>query len=523
MVKNEAPKEFNPLDMRNYTLEKLPVLPSGKIQQFLKDIGIFLALAFFLFWHFKLTGKIEIFEEQTAIAPGKIYTMLGIFGASVILWITEAIPNYLTSLILIISVVLFKILPEKKAYAYFGHRVMILNIASFILANMLVVSGAMERIVLKFIVLFGKKATYIFYFFLIFNLILGAFINATAAKAALLMPIFMVISAIYGARGGDNRNNFARNLVLQNLLGINVSCSAYMTGSAANLVAASMIVGMGVELYYMDWFVALAPLAFIVLVVGWFLGTKVYFRIPKEMQEPQIEGGIEYLKNEAKKFGPIKMKEIKSAIIFLFVLIMWATDKLHGISATAVALIGAAIALLPNISKIPKVGVITWNDTDIPWHLLLFSFGAYVLGGGLKATNAIGLIINNFFDSIGDNSFLTTKLVIFLITSGFFLFSSILTQSKTARTLIFFPIILEIARRFNYDILGFALPMAFLINQVYVLYFNSKPATICYLSNHYSNGESFKYGFTMLFLVWGLIVLWAQYYLPLLGYSSKLW
>jgi len=65
--------------------------------------------------------------------------------------------------------------------------------------------------------------------------------------------------------------------------------------------------------------------------------------------------------------------------------------------------------------------------------------------------------------------------------------------------------------------------MAFLINQVYVLYFNSKPATICYLSNQYSSYESFKYGFAMLMTSWIGIIVWAQYVMPFLGFDSKLW
>ncbi len=39
--------------------------------------------------------------------------MLAIFAASIILWMTEAIPNYLTSLLLIISLVLTGVLSKK--------------------------------------------------------------------------------------------------------------------------------------------------------------------------------------------------------------------------------------------------------------------------------------------------------------------------------------------------------------------------------------------------------------------------
>jgi hypothetical protein len=65
--------------------------------------------------------------------------------------------------------------------------------------------------------------------------------------------------------------------------------------------------------------------------------------------------------------------------------------------------------------------------------------------------------------------------------------------------------------------------MAFMINQVYVLYFNSKPANISYLTDHYSSGESFKFGMIQMVLIWILLILWAQFVMPLMGFNSRLW
>lgn len=515
-------KTFDPLDMSNYTLKNLPDMPKGKMMVILQKIGFPLGILIFFFYQQQWCGVIDVFEKQTLVAPDICYSMLGVFIASLVLWISEAIPNYLTSLLLIIAVVITGILPEKKAYAFFGHPVMILNIASFILASMLVATGVAKRIALKFIIKAGNYSTPIFWSFLVLNMVLGAFVNATAAKAALLMPIFMVISAIYGATGGSSRNNFGRNLVLQNLLGINVSCSAFLTGSAANLVAASMLIGAGANLYYSDWFIALAPLAVVQLAIGIFVGTKIIFPLKENEKTPSIEGGLNTLKVELDKMGKISVDEIKASVIFLVVLALWATDKYQPISATAAALAGAAFCLLPATAGLKKIGVIDWNKVDIPWHLLIFSFGAYVLGGGIKATNIIGLGVDSMFTDIGITAD-TPKVVVFAVLSFVFVTFSIFNQSKTARTLIFFPIIIGVAQKFGWDVLGFSLPMAFLINQVYVLYFNSKPATICYLSNQYSSYESFKYGFTMLMTSWIGVIVWAQYVMPLLGFDSKLW
>lgn len=512
----------DPLDMSQYTLEKLPKLPKTPMMILIQKIGLPLGLFIFFFYHYKLSGTIEVFEVQTKVAPQICYSMLGIFLASLVLWITEAIPNYVTSLLVIIATVLVGIMPEKKAFAFFGHPVMILNIASFILASMLVATGVAKRIALWFIIRAGHRASYIFWTFLVINLLLGAFVNATAAKAALLMPLFMVISAIYGATGGENRNNFGRNLVLQNLLGINVSCGAFLTGSAANLLAVSLLAGAGVKIFYADWFMALSPLAFIQLVIGIYVGSKLIFPLSKEEETPQIEGGLDRVKAELVAMGKMSVDEIKSAVIFLLVLGMWVTEKMHGVPETTVALIGATIALLPGIPGFIKIGVISWNEVDIPWHLFMFSFGAYVLGGGIDSTHIVELGVAYSFDALGiDGS--TPKWVIFAGTSFVFAFLTLALESKTARVLIFFPVLIGIAQRFGWDILGFTLPMAFLINQVYVLYFNSKPATICYLSNHYSSYESFKYGIFMLTTCWIMVILWAQYVMPLMGFKSVLW
>ena len=100
---------------------------------------------------FNLKGSAEFSRMNIA--------MMAIFAAGVILWMTEAIPNYLTSLIIIISLVLTGVLSEKDAYAQLGHKVMWLNIMSFVLASMLVKTGLAKRFALWFIVHFGKKSS----------------------------------------------------------------------------------------------------------------------------------------------------------------------------------------------------------------------------------------------------------------------------------------------------------------------------------------------------------------------------
>lgn len=91
------------------------------------------------------------------------YAMLALFIAAIILWITEAIPNYLTALLVILGLVLTEVTSQKEAFAQLGHPVMWLNILSFVLASMLVKTRAAKRLALWFVIKFGHSARGVFF------------------------------------------------------------------------------------------------------------------------------------------------------------------------------------------------------------------------------------------------------------------------------------------------------------------------------------------------------------------------
>ena len=520
-------KTFDPLDMNNYKIERLPSRPKSDLEKWMQIIGAPLAaLAFiWIYWFANIPfldainvtylkgeaiGRLDALgmEEFSRIN----YAMLAIFVAGVILWITEPIPSYLTSLIVILGIILTGITTERDAYAQLGHPIMWLNILSFILASTLVKTQVAKRFALWFVLHFGKKAKGVFFSFIVINVVLSAFISATTAKAAILLPIFMVIAAIYGARGGDNRTNFGRNIVLQNLFQVNIGAAAFMTGSGANLLAAALIMGAGGLFGYQEWFIVAFPMCILLLLIGWIMGVKVFFPLKKGEQAPQIEGGMERLREELHKLGKMKFVEFKAVAIFGAVLFMWATNPtLHTISPTVIAFIGAVVALTPGI------GIVKWNDVDIPWHLMLFSAGAYTLGRGLDISGLPGTLIDTLFVSWGLTSD-TPFWVLFTIITGAMLFSALIFQSKTMRCLIFIPMAIGVEQRFGLPMMSLSVPVALLIEHVYVLPFNSKPAVLLYGTNHYSWGDTFKFGFTMMVIAWALLFIWGQTVMKWLGY-----
>ncbi|MEP5340768.1 MAG: DASS family sodium-coupled anion symporter [Algibacter sp.] len=516
---------FDVLDMHNYRMEKLPERVKSRFEKILMIIGAPLAIVSFILIMFFIDipflnnfnvdslsksarANFDTIGLQEFIYSNK--AMLAIFVAALILWITEAIPNYLTSLILIIALVLTSVLPEEAAYAQLGHKVMWLNILSFILASMLVATGVAKRFALWFIIKFGKKSSSVMLSFMVINIVLSLFISATTAKAAILLPIMMVVAAVYGASKG-NKNNFGRNLILQNLFQINMGAASFLTGSGANLLAASLIAGaIGSDIFFSEWMTAAFPVALGLMLIAWIIGTKIIFPIKKEDRIPSIKGGMESLKKELDSMGSISYGEIKSVIIFGSILGLWVTDKMHGISPTAVAFVGAIVALLP------RIGIVKWNEVDIPWHLLLFSAGAYTLGAGFKVTDLPSISVNAFFDTMGFGD-TTPFWLLYVILTGLMIYTALFMQSKTMRTMIFVPIAIGVAIRFGFPVMSLAFPVALLIEHVYVLPFNSKPSLLLYTTNHYSWSDTFKYGIIMQTIAWIVSIIMAMTYFKWLG------
>ena len=178
-------KDFDPLDMNSYSLNKMPKKPLTPVGRFFRIWGIPIAAILFV---------VSAYLVQFPILNVKQQIMFGLFATALFLWVSETVPNYVTSMLLICGLVLTGILKAKPAMATLGDPVIWLNISAFVMASAMVKTDLVKRVALWLILRYGKNASTIFLTFLAINMILAAFVNATAAKAALMMPLFMVMT-----------------------------------------------------------------------------------------------------------------------------------------------------------------------------------------------------------------------------------------------------------------------------------------------------------------------------------------
>lgn len=500
-IKNPS---YDPLDISKFSLTDLPPKKATKAEKWMKYLGLVVGVLVFLAIYFMPTPEGLTLSGQTILA---------LFAGSLILWITEPIPLYYTSFIVMVLLVLLDGWDEHRVMAVLGNEVSWLNLNSFILSAGLLQSGIAKRAAIYMISKFGHTYLGVLGSFLFMNLVLAAMVPSTVARAAILLPMMMMASAIYGSTQ-KNPNNFAKILFLQNLHAVNGWTSAFLTGANAHILAVVLIVSMtGEQVYYSDWFIAAFPVALVAFAIDWFLGGMI-FKLKPEEKVPQLEGGMARLKEERQKLGPVTLDEKKALAFFVIILFFWSTDRLHlpvmgfQISAVMTAFIGAILMLTP------KIGLIDWQKTNIPWHLLIFSAGAYACGFGLNDTRAAQWAVQSLFEIIGLAPGINFW-VVYVIVIFFNMFSHLFFTSTAMRVLIFIPFVITMAKTLGFAPLSLALPATFTILWVIGLPISGKPNVLLYSAGQFSAIDCMIYGLIMTFIVSILLVIagftWFSY------------
>jgi sodium-dependent dicarboxylate transporter 2/3/5 len=443
------------------------------------------------------------------------------FALALVWWVTEPFPTYVTSLALMFLLLVTGTSSPKPIMDVLGMEVIWLNLLAFILSAMLVKTRLARRLALWLVLKFGHTAKWALLAFLIVQLVLAPLIPATAARAVMTLPLMLVVAAIYGSTE-DAPNAFGKNLMLLNLAGISVLSSMTMTGSSANLIAVGFIQTMGDHrVYYMDWMLVGAPIAIVTMGLMWVVGQVAIFRIPRAERVPALTGGLGVVREKHDEMGPLSLAEKKALAIFGLVLALWMTDAFHmqwfGVEITApfAALLGAVIVLFP------RWGVLQWSEADIPWHLLIFSAGAYAGGLALDDTGAAEWAVRQLFDGVALEGvpFGVTYTVIIAVM----MYSHLLTTSKTVRTMIMLPIIITVSKALGWEPVSLALPAALCIDWVVGLPISGKPNVILFSTNQYSVMENFRYGMVTCTIGVVLLVVSAMTWFHWIGLTPPFW
>ena len=462
------------------------------LEKWMKIAGIFVSLLVFAI----------LYTMPTPVQmTGQGQAVLAVFGMVFVLWVTQAIPTYASALVAMVMLVFTGGWTQKETLAVFGQDVIWLMLSAFVITSGMEKSGFAKRLALFIVSKFGTTAKKALISLGIVNLLLAFVVPSTTARAAMLLPICMMILKVYNAIPGES--NFGKQLILQEIHFNNISTSGILTATAPQILAVGYLLSMAeIDVTWGDWFKASMPIAVLTLIASMVIGGFLFkseVKVPPTDSENKGEVNAA-LKQELKDLGPITKTEIKALIIFALTVFLWATDGKHlnlfgfQISLVMVALLASCLFFLP------YVGILNWKETKIPWDLMVFSCGAYAAGLALDASGAASFLLNSIFSKfdLASMSTFTLYMIVMFIAS----FSHLVFTSKNVRVVILIPTLITLSNSLGINPLLLTLPACFTICDSITLPPHCKPNLIFYSTGYFTVKDQFVYGVLVLLAKW---------------------
>ena len=310
---------------------------------------------------------------------------IAIFVMAVMLWLTEAIPAWATS-VTIIFVLLFcvsdsafnflqgsegdagKLLDYQGIMACFADPTIILFLGGFILAIAATKSGLDVVMARNLIKPFGKKSENVLLGFMLITGIFSMFISNTATAAMMLTfltPVFKSLPA-------NGKGRIALTMAIP--IGANFGGMGTPIGTPPNAFAFKTLNELGMGIGFGQWMAVMVPLVLVMLILSWFI-IKTFYPFSKKTIELQIEGEVEW-----------NWRTYVVAITFVTTILLWIFGKQIGINANTVAMLPIAVFAF--------TGVITADDLkDIDWGVIWMVAGGFALGTALQGTGLAKTLI----------------------------------------------------------------------------------------------------------------------------------
>jgi anion transporter len=324
-------------------------------------------------------------EVQGLSQPGKVALGVGLFA--IIVWVTQALDDAQSGFCIVAFLALFGAATLGKALSGYATGGVWIVMLGMVMAAGMERSGISRRIALKMVGFAGKSPGMLYWMVALITLCMTFFIPSLGAKTLLLMPILAQMGAAFGAEKGQS--SLVKGLVFVVTITGTMFCIGILTSHAANPITAGFLEKAGMPVSWAEWFVIGGPPA---IVCGLLAVPLLRWMWPSEVTD--ITAGQAYVKGELDKLGKLSAIEIYTAIVFLATLALWATDKLHGINSTLVAIMTVIAIIAPGPQQ-----VMTWKEAEkkVPWNIFIVYGAGLSMGAILMETGAAKWIAETFF------------------------------------------------------------------------------------------------------------------------------
>ncbi|MDD3344587.1 MAG: DASS family sodium-coupled anion symporter [Sulfurospirillaceae bacterium] len=334
-----------------------------------------------------MLSMIYLTPEMVGLSyKGKVALGVGIFA--IIVWITQALDDAQSGFLIIAFLVLFGAGKMGEALIGYSSTGVWIVVLGMIMAACMGDSGLSKRLALVVVSKIGKSATNLYWAISLVTLIMTFFIPSLAAKTLLVLPIVTSMGLAFGAEKGES--SLVKGLIYIVTIAGTMYCMGIMTSHAANPISVSLLKNAtGIEIGWMEWFKIGMPPALLMGLIATYIIIKIF---PPDIKD--ISAGRDVMKQQLSAMGKMSPKEIYALVIFLLTLLLWATDKLHGLNTALVALLAVSAMIAPVPTQL-----MTWKEAErkVPWNVFIVYGAGLSMGSLLVKTGAAAWLATTFF------------------------------------------------------------------------------------------------------------------------------
>ena len=355
--------------------------------------------------------------------------VIALFVFAALMWIFEIIPNWTTSLLVIVIALLTvsdkglgffcdpkfgQLVGFKSIMAAFADPVVMLFLGGFVLAIVAEKYGLDVTMGRALLGLFGIKPKWVLLGFLVVISVFSMFMSNTATAAMMLAFLAPVLATL----PADDKGKIG--LALSIPVAANIGGIGTPIGTPPNATAVKFLAESGAEVPFVEWMLHMIPYVAIMIFVAWIL-LQVFFPFKTDKLVLEIPAN--------KK--PKSWKTTVVWITFIGTILLWMTESVTKINSNIVALIPLGV--------LTACGIFTKDDIkEINWSVLWLVAGGFALGTCLQGTGLAKVLINAI-------PFGSMSVVLVLVIAGLvcYFLSNFISNSATAALLI--PILIVVA------------------------------------------------------------------------------
>lgn len=351
--------------------------------------------------------------------PPQGWHIFSIFMAVIISFILRPYPMGMSVLIGLLALVVTGNITIKESLSGFADATVWLVIAAFLIAQAVLDTGFGTRVALFLVTKLGRSMKGLAYAICGSEFILGSVIPSNTARGGgLHAPI---VNALAKSIESASAKPVLAGRYLS-LIGAHanlIAASTFMTGMAANpLVSKAANDIYGIEFGWSTWLLGSILPAIVSFLV---LPQIIYWLAP-----PQLDDGRAAQREAEKRLislGAMQIKEKMMMAVLGGMLILWASQNLHGLSTTLIALMGVVTLLVS--------GTQTWDDmtgNDKAWDTLVWLGGLLTMANMLSDYGFIQWFVDLVKNAVGGFSGIWTVILLAL----FYFYSMVAFSMLTA-------------------------------------------------------------------------------------------